>query len=167
MTVDKDFFVKMRMTDPTFTVYDAVEVYCRESPDVATRLMRDDPSGPDIFSADYLEDYLSTVSRYDAFMLGRDSDYDPNCDYFTFDGYGHIKSISVADVDEMAFDYVTTTWFVDSIIDGEVDVPSDLEDIIALWGPDGAELCEDYLYVKTLGSRNARKKGCRRWTTSS
>ncbi len=159
MTVDMDFFVKMRMADPTFTVYDAVEVYCRESPDVATRLMRDDPSGPDIFSADYLEDYLSTGSRYDAFMLGWYSDYDPNCDYFTFDGYGHIKSISVADVDEMAFDYVTTTWFVDSIIDGEIDVPSDLEDIIALWGPGGMELCEEYMRSRTVGSRNAKKRG--------
>lgn len=156
MTVDMSYFVRRRISDPSFTVYDAMTEYFKSHPSVATEIIRDDPSFDDILPDDYLEDYLSTMSSYDAFMLGRNANYDPYCDYFTFDGYGNIKSISVDEVDEMAINNVTSSWFADRIIDGEIGIPSELEDILELWGPDGMELCEDYLNGGAVGSHNAR-----------
>lgn len=63
--------------------------------------------------------------------------------------------MSDGEVGEWAKDYVLDE-LADRIIDGEIYIPSDLEDIIDLWGPDGMELCEDYLNGGAVGSRNAR-----------
>lgn len=156
MTVDMSYFVRRRISEPSFTVYDAMTEYFKSHPSVAIEMMFDNQGDYDIFYDDYLEDYLSTMSSYDAFMLGRNADYDPYCDYFTFDGYGNLKSLSDEEAGDMGIYYVTSSNFADRIIDGEIDIPSELEDIIDLWGPDGMELCEDYLNGGAVGSRNAR-----------
>lgn len=74
--------------------------------------------------------------------------------------------MSDGEVKAWTHDYVIDN-LADPIIDGEVDIPEDLVEILALWGPDGMELCKEYMRSLTVGSRNVRKKGCRRWTTSS
>ncbi len=71
-----------------------------------------------------------------------------------------------SDVEEWARDYCLDN-LADDIINGEFDIPEDLEGILTLWGPNGWELCKKYLDDGSIGSRNAKKRGRFRWTTSS
>ncbi len=66
--------------------------------------------------------------------------------------------MSDGEVKAWAHDYVIDN-LADPIIDGEVDIPEDLEEILALWGPNGRELCKKYLDDDSIGSRNAKKRG--------
>lgn len=65
------------------------------------------------------------------------------------------------EVEEWARDYCQYE-IASDIINGEVDIPEDLEEILALWGPNGRELCEEYMRSLTVGSRNAKGRRFRR-----
>ena len=50
----------------------------------------------------------------------------------------------------------------DDIICDKISISKDLEEILALWGPDGMELCKEYMRSHSVGSRNAKGRGFRR-----
>ncbi len=66
MTVDIDFFVRVRMADPTFTVYDAMKEYFLYRPDIAIDMAFDN-SVDAPFDDDILEMEISRMDGCDAF----------------------------------------------------------------------------------------------------
>lgn len=66
MTVDKDFFVRVRMAIPTFTVYDAMNEYFLYRPEVAMGLAFDN-SADAPFDDSILNMEIELLSSCDAF----------------------------------------------------------------------------------------------------
>ena len=142
-------------------VYDALEAYFLANPDVAVSLFRDYDDTP-IFDRGWLDRYLDGLDGSYAFKLGLHADIDPRYEWFEFDPSGNIRSVPNGRVEGRALDYVTSPDFIDDVISGKADIPFDLETVIRLWGPGGAERRKAYPYEEPPGNCNAKVRRSRR-----
>ena len=146
MTVDLDFFAKLRTVHPEFPAVDALAIWLEANPDQAVRIARS--NGPDpFFDKRELKMKLNEMDGYDAFMLAYRSDFGPEVDVFWFNEWGQLESANLDEMGRICKTYVLRN-LADRIIDGRADVPSELMDILGLWDTEG-----DY-----AGSRNVKRR---------
>lgn len=157
---DVDYFVKCRI-DGSYDAEDALRDYLETRPEVAYSLAIDLPDVP--FDYATLQDNIRNYwNPWNAFLLACNSDFDPDARWFCFDG-DQLVSLDYEPSDDCFIDAVMDN-LADDIIGGRVDIPSDLKDVLALWGPNGLKLCEQYMSSNPIESHNIRKKGARfRW----
>lgn len=154
-----EYFVHMRMNCPSFTAHDALSGYFAYQPMEAIDLVFDYvEDGP--FDHEDLEGFIEDKDGWDAFELAYYSDFDIDADRFWFDG-GLLVSMDDEEYEKWCIEYVMDK-LADDIIRGEIEVSNDLQEILALWGPDGMELCKEYMRSRTVGSRNAKGRRFRR-----
>lgn len=137
MIADKDYFIHIRMTDPAYTVQEAVVEYLCSNSKVAMSIASQLPI--DNAPMDYQEfcDYLHNLGGLEAFRAGfstgslfrfGDSWFQPN-------GRGGFNSMTEKECRVWSISTICDG-YVDDIIEGRFDIPSELREIIDLWGPD-------------------------------
>lgn len=143
-------------------VYDALDEYFLDHRDEAISLWLEHGTDDPIFDSDGFDDLLDTMDGSKAFQLGVRAEIDPYDEWFMFDVYGNVRSLSYGHVETEALDFVMSTDFKDEIVSGKADVPFDLETVIRLWGPGGTERRKAYPYEEPSGNRDAKGRRSRR-----
>ncbi len=153
MTLGIDWYAKLRTVGPDLPMTDALALYLQANPDQAIRIARS--NGPDpFFDKRDLKAKLNEMNGYDAFMLACRSDFDLDGDVFWFNEWGELESADYDNLGRICATYVLRN-LADDILDGKVDIPEELEEILTLWEPGNIELCKKYLPAK---SRNAKRR---------
>lgn len=133
MTADMGYFKLVWRTDPTYGAEDAVREYLSSNPEVAKDIVyqmdRDDMP----FEYDVLEDFLRSMGAVDAFNIGMMSadKCSLNDDYFRFDAYGHVESITDREFDQWCLRIAREKAF--DIAMGKYDIPEELTKVIQIW----------------------------------
>lgn len=142
MNTDMGYFKLVRRTDPTYTAVTAIHEWLYSNPDVAVELAQEvwPEIDPDSCPMDWdtMETYLKDLSPMDAFFVGRFSvDCDVNDTYFQMDGYGHFRSLNDYGYAKACVEFMSDNGYR-AILNGDVEVPSDLAKVLALWGEEPA-----------------------------
>ncbi len=139
MTVDMRYY-EACLRDPSYFVEDAVKQYLQDNPEVALDIVRQMDRDDEPFDFDILEDRLRHRGAVNAFNIGMMSA--DKCslvdDYFRFDAYGHVESLSEEELHDWCMDVIG--WSIQDVIDGRYDIPAELDRIIGMWlrGPEDA-----------------------------
>ena len=161
MTVDMRYY-EACLRDPSYFVEDAIKQYFQDNPEVALDIVRQMDRDDEPFDFDILEDRLRHMGAVNAFNIGMMSA--DKCslvdDYFRFDAYGHVESLSEEELHDWCMDVIG--WSIQDVIDGRYDIPAELDGIIGMWlrGP------EDVSYNRKPVSKAPAKKCSPKKTTS-
>ena len=151
MTADMGYFELVWRTDPTYGAEDAVREYLFDHPEVARDIIyqmdRDDMP----FDYDALEDYLKSMGAVDAFNVGMMSA--DKCsladDYFRFDAYGHVESMSDWEFNDWCMEVARDNAF--DIAMGKYEIPQELAKIIQIW-----DVCPEDLGLSYFDNRKPK-----------
>ena len=164
MTHEFDYYVLVRLTDPSYTKTTALREYLSSNPDAAADMIRDleiiDDGRPMDF--DELQEYLSGMSGVDAFRQGMRSynTCDFHDDWFQLTVYG-VESLTQEEYENWNID--TVMGYANEIVyEHIIPIPQDLADILALWDSDPEEVYQQhpcrYLNVRPESMPAATKR---------
>ncbi len=167
MTADMEYFVLVRLTDPSYTKETALREYLHSNPDVAYEMVIDleviDDGRPLDF--DELQEYLNHIGGVDAFRQGMNSwnTCDFQADWFQLTPYG-VESMTQKEYENWNID--TVLGYADEIIyEHIIPIPQELADVFALWDLDPEEVYQQhpcrFLNIRP-GSKPATSKPSKR-----
>ena len=139
MVNDMNYFRLVRSTDPTYTVVAAIKEWLAWNPKTSVKLAEEiwPEIEPDSFPMkwDAMKDYLRGLDPMDVFYTGYYSypDCDSSDEYFVMDAYGHFKSMTDVEYERACVKFMIDDGY-NPILDGDVPVPRELAEVLALWG---------------------------------
>jgi len=164
-TEDNSYYILCRRTDPTYTAETAIKEWLSENKDVAIGLAQqywseNDPDS-EPFDWDYFEELLQSMGPIEAFRAGCFSDINWSDNYVVIDGYGNFETISDSEFEDRCYSLVHESDFIEKILDGTLEIPPDMAEIIGIFTFDKDKLtvsqCKRSRHAITSKSRKTAR----------
>lgn len=164
-TSENSYYLLVRRTDPTYRAEDAIKEWLSENSDVAVGLGRqywseNDPDS-EPFDWDTFEEIINSLGAWEAFQRGLYSNINWSDDYVAVDGYGNFESMSDYEVEKKCLELTGDSYFIKSILEGDLEIPPDMAEILTIFGVDEDDLavsfCKRSKHAVTSKNRKKHK----------